>query len=251
MATARLRMNPAALNSLLTALRDEYSTVISKAEESKVSVPLKKISTGHVELKDTGHSGNMRVDFFAVEQRELPGKKYVVFNVTKDSRNPDVELNLGYIRDAILAFRQQFPEMKEHILLMPVRQSRNFFKLKALGSLSQREHIILAEVMPNGDIFAHDSQKKAATYPNRLPDIAKELGGTAFYDATGKQKSDYECGYFVYRFIEAILLSGDSRECQKIALAHKDVELIAEKITALREAESKKMEASIGRTISY
>lgn len=279
MARARIksdyRMDPRSLNLLLAKLRCEYKQMLvyekdRKSEaidshpisERKIEIGskamLSSVSEGSVELKNTGHGLDIHVEFFTIK-KEFPKtekqeifsqKKYTVFNVTKDSQNKEVESQLGFIGDVIQAFRRQHPEEKDSTLLLPLRQCRGFAKLpiKLLPD-AKREHIILVELSPDGRLLTHDSQSKIRykLYPDRLIDLAKVIAKSYEYNAYGTQKDEYECGFFVYNFINTILTTGDSRQCAAIKIDETYVQKTQAHIVELFKEEQAEMDKQLGQ----
>lgn len=202
------RLNPTLLENLLLSYIEGPGSKGYKVDEGSVEVLGQyKTHTGYKKLSQAD-----KLPIFA-------------FQVTRDSKKNDQTKNLPFINDVVIAFLNKNPQENAK-LLMPMAQCRT-----QLGK--NKQHYVLVEITINGvnkEIVIHNSQSKWSTigYLNCLNDLDdfkfKE------HNKYGQQKDNFSCGLFVYRYIKAILESGNAEQLKGIKASLADPCLNLDKI---------------------
>ncbi len=211
------RLAPNELHALLDKIQEDY-------KQNKAFA----VDEGFVEVKNSQHSLNQQVNYFSVQPSDHNDKRqFIVFRINKDAASLDNENQLPYVGEVLRNFLKE-NKYKNAMLLIPLRQCRDFGKVNFLKK-ARRQHIILLEVdLSARTIVAHDSQSKTRYrfYPDKLKDIAKELGfrydSARDYRAYNTQKNETLCGWFVRHYIIDILEKGNSQHLDKIVLRESD-----------------------------
>lgn len=146
-------------------------------------------------------------------------RQFVVFDMMKDSENPDNEVSLSFVIEKIRSYIKSNPESKER-LLMPLGLCRGYFKVPTSIPLFQRHHAVLVEVdLLKKEIIIHDSQGAIPRffYPDKF--VEHPLPDEQFsyeYRCYGTQGDNFSCMYFVLEYIVSILNNGSSDDCKNI-----------------------------------
>lgn len=170
------------------------------------------LESEHVALLNAQSSLSLsEFPFYAIKRQT----EFCVFTVAKDSPDREVEMNLPYVPELLEAIKDQ-PRFQNVTLLIPMRQSCPFVDYYGLSNITRRAHIVLVEVnLAEKRICVHDSQTKSMIYQDNLASYAERLGFSYKYNAYGVQEDDVLCGYYVHRYIKAIL---NNRSCEKISI---------------------------------
>ena len=202
------RFTPSNLNHLIAALKPD------------------DVKEQSVKIATTDHSQMQDFPYFAVE---FKAEKFIVFNVSKDSKSFNNETVLPYIGEVLNNFLKDHKEEKDSTLLLPMRQCRGYGKARFFNhQLLKKEHIVLVEVnLAKQKITVQDSQgdfMRQSLYPDVLKDISASLKMAYVYRGHNVQKDKFSCGYFVHQYIRARLKAGKEADLSKIKLATVDSE---------------------------
>lgn len=125
---------------------------------------------------------------------ENHNQRFVIFRVTKDQAH--AQYHMPTISDVLTQYRKKFFYEKDTTLLFPVIQTK-------------KGHIVLAEInLEANKITIHDSQSSASAFffKGALIDACTAMRfPVPTYNPYNKQQSDYECGYYVYEYIQDII----------------------------------------------
>ena len=180
------RFSPSDLNNLIKQLE-------LKSERKSVQMSAK-------------HSFNQQVPYFISNKDGLD--RFIVFNVTKDSKTLQNEQQLPFIGEVIAKFRDAYPAEKG-TLLIPMRQCRGYFKLPTYFTRAKKAHIVLVEVnLEKKEIIVHDSQGsdlQYTIYPDTMKRLASEWKMKYQFNGYQTQNDDVHCGYYVHQYIMLFL----------------------------------------------
>lgn len=184
-------LQPTDLNQLIQLIKPE------NAEAGVVKVTAK-------------HSLAQDLPFFVVQKPER-NERFIIFNITKDSKTRGNEIQLPYIGEVIEAFRSLHHEEKG-TLLIPLRQCRGYLELPLFFGKARKEHIVLVEVdLATQTMRTHDSQGglvRWTAYPDAMEGVSEAQNLEYKYKGYGVQKDHHACGYYVYDYILARLQRG-------------------------------------------
>jgi len=184
-------LQPTDLNQLIQLIKPE------NAEAGVVKVAAK-------------HSLAQDLPFFVVEKPERH-ERFIIFNITKDSKTQNNEIQLPYIGEVIDTFRRAHREEKG-TLLIPLRQCRGYLELPLFFGKARKEHIVLVEVdLATQTMRTHDSQGglvRWTAYPDAMEGVSEAQNLEYKYKGYGVQKDHHACGYYVYDYILARLQRG-------------------------------------------
>lgn len=141
--------------------------------------------------------------------KESDSERFIVFNVTKDSKILGVSNELDsvpYIGEVLANFLRNNPN-ETGTLLIPLQQCKkfNFSSIRAA-------HIVLVQVdISQRKIILHDSKgdtSRYAFYTDIMENFARDNGFSYKRHGYKIQKGDERCGYFIHQYILLILSGG-------------------------------------------
>lgn len=151
----------------------------------------------------------------------IANQTYIVFPITKDEKNPFIESNLLYVAKVLKKFLKLYPE-RDAILLMPLLLCQCFHYTYHWMPYARRAHAVLLTVnLSLQKIELHDSQSKR-NYPDACLELSR-LASFSYdqaidYHSYNVQSDQYSCGYYVYRYILAILEQGRGADLANIKM---------------------------------